>query len=122
MMEIRERKTMGSTVRATTAWVAVATTLALAGCATQSPPLVVKEAPQSADVQKQMQKEAALITSAKPVLKRKIALGRVTNETSYGKSLLRDNAGDPVGKQIADMLSKALTESGAFVVLERTDI
>ena len=57
----------------------------------------------------------------RPMLKRKIALGRITNETSYGKSLLRDNAGDPVGKQVADMLSKALTESGAYVVLERTD-
>jgi hypothetical protein len=35
---------------------------------------------------------------------------------------LRDSAGDPVGKQIADMLSKALTESGAYIVLERTDL
>jgi curli biogenesis system outer membrane secretion channel CsgG len=69
-----------------------------------------------------MQKDMANATLAKPTLKRKIALGRVTNETSYGKSLLRDNAGDPVGKQIADMVSKALTESGAYVVLERTDL
>ena len=94
---------------------------ALSGCATQSPPIAVKDAAQSAEVQKQMQKEATA-SLAKPVLKRKIALGRVSNETSYGKSLLRDNAGDPVGKQIADMLSKALTESGAYVVLERTDL
>jgi curli biogenesis system outer membrane secretion channel CsgG len=69
-----------------------------------------------------MQKEMASASAAKPALKRKIALGRVSNETAYGKSLLRDNAGDPVGKQIADMLSKALTESGAYVVLERTDL
>lgn len=113
---------MGSTVRSTAAWVAAVSTLALAGCATQQAPLVVKEAPQSAEVQKQMQKDVALAVTTKPVLKRKIALGRVTNETTYGKSLLRDNAGDPVGKQVADMLSKALTESGAFVVLERTDV
>lgn len=113
---------MGMTVRSTAAALATASTIVLSGCASQSPPMAVKEAPQSANVQKQMQKEMALAANAKPVLKRKIALGRVTNETSYGKSLLRDNAGDPVGKQIADMLSKALTESGAFVVLERTDV
>lgn len=84
--------------------------------------MAVKDAPQSVDVQKHMQKEMAAAPLAKPVLKRKIALGRVSNETNYGKSLLRDNAGDPVGKQVADMLSKALTESGAYVVLERTDL
>jgi curli biogenesis system outer membrane secretion channel CsgG len=94
----------------------------LTGCATQSPPVIVKDAPQSAEVQKQMQKEMTRAALAKPVLKRKIALGRISNETGYGKSLLRDSSGDPVGKQIADMLSKALTESGAYVVLERTDL
>jgi curli biogenesis system outer membrane secretion channel CsgG len=113
---------MGFTVRTSAAALAAASALALSGCATQAPPLVVKDAPQSAEVQKQMQKDMANAALAKPTLKRKIALGRVTNETSYGKSLLRDNAGDPVGKQIADMLSKALTESGAYVVLERTDL
>jgi len=113
---------MGFTVRSTAAMLAIASTAALSGCATQSPPLAVKEAPQSAEVQTQMQKDMASASLVKPTLKRKIALGRVTNETSYGKSLLRDNAGDPVGKQIADMLSKALTESGAYVVLERTDL
>jgi curli biogenesis system outer membrane secretion channel CsgG len=113
---------MGFTERTRLALVAVASASVLGGCATQAPPPVVKDAPQSAEVQKQMQKDMASAVSAKPVLKRKIALGRVTNETSYGKSLLRDNAGDPVGKQIADMLSKALTESGAYVVLERTDL
>lgn len=93
----------------------------MAGCATQAPQTVQKEAPQSNAEQKRAQQEVASAAPAQPVLKRKIAIGRITNETTYGKSLLRDNAGDPVGKQIADMLSKALTESGAYVVLERTD-
>lgn len=113
---------MGSMKRSTLALTAAVATAVLSGCATQSPPMVVKDAPQSAEVQKQMQNDMARAAVAKPLLKRKIALGRVSNETSYGKSLLRDNAGDPVGKQIADMLSKALTESGAYVVLERTDL
>jgi curli biogenesis system outer membrane secretion channel CsgG len=117
-----KRKTMGFAVRSCAAVLAISSIAVLSGCATQSPPMTVKDAPQSAEIQKQMQKEMASASSAKPALKRKIALGRVTNETAYGKSLLRDNAGDPVGKQIADMLSKALTESGAYVVLERTDL
>lgn len=98
------------------------TTVALlAGCAVQAPQQQRKEAPQSNAEQKRAQQEVAQTALARPTLKRKIAIGRVSNETTYGKSLLRDNAGDPVGKQIADMLSKALTESGAYVVLERTD-
>jgi curli biogenesis system outer membrane secretion channel CsgG len=108
--------------RSTLALTVVASAALMSGCATQSPPMAVKDAPQSAEVQKQMQQETARALLAKPTLKRKIALGRISNETSYGKSLLRDSSGDPVGKQIADMLSKALTESGAYVVLERTDL
>jgi len=113
---------MSSIKRSTLALTTAVSVTVLSGCATQSPPMVVKDAPQSVEVQRQMQNDMARAAIAKPVLKRKIALGRVSNETSYGKSLLRDNAGDPVGKQIADMLSKALTESGAYVVLERTDL
>lgn len=93
----------------------------MTGCAVQTPQTQRKEAPQSTAEQKRAQQEVAQAAPARPTLKRKIAIGRVSNETTYGKSLLRDNAGDPVGKQIADMLSKALTESGAYVVLERTD-
>lgn len=106
-------------------WVAVAAitvTTFFTGCAVQAPPLVVKEAPQAATVQKSAQQVVALAAPAKPLLKRKIALGRITNETSYGHSLLRDSAGDPLGKQVTDLLSKALTESGAYVVFERPDI
>lgn len=107
--------------RSAAALAALSATAVLSGCATQSHPVEVKEPAHSTAVQQQVQ-QATLAAAAKPTLKRKIALGRITNETSYGKSLLRDNAGDPVGKQVADMLSKALTESGAYVVLERTDI
>ncbi|MEO8118455.1 MAG: CsgG/HfaB family protein [Rhodoferax sp.] len=96
--------------------------LLVTGCATQAPPVVVKESPQSTAVQKSAQQVVALAAPAKPTLKRKIALGRITNETSYGRSLLRDSAGDPLGKQVTDLLSKSLTESGAYLVFERPDI
>lgn len=56
------------------------------------------------------------------LLKQKIAVGRFTNETRYGKSLLRDHDLDPLGKQAADILATYLTESGKFLVFERPDL
>lgn len=94
----------------------------LTACATQAPPVAVKESVQSVAAQRSAQQAVATAAPAKPVLKRKIALGRISNETNYGRSLLRDNAGDPLGKQVTDLLSKSLTESGAYLVFERPDI
>jgi len=54
--------------------------------------------------------------------KRKIAIGRFTNETNYGLGLLRDNDLDPLGKQASDILSSDLIRSGRFLVLERPDL
>lgn len=105
-------------------WLGAAITAAslFTGCATQAPPVVVTEAPQPSAAQKSAQQAVVAAAPAKPSLKRKIALGRITNETSYGRSLLRDSAGDPLGKQVTDLLSKSLTESGAYLVFERPDI
>jgi curli biogenesis system outer membrane secretion channel CsgG len=94
----------------------------LSGCAIQAPPVAQKEAPQSIAEQKAAQKAVVSQAPIAPTLKRKIALGRITNETNYGQSLLRDNHDDPLGKQVTDLLSKALTESGAYLVFERPDI
>ena len=80
------------------------------------------EAPQSVATQKAAQQAVISQAPAAPTLKRKIALGRITNETNYGQSLLRERSGDPLGKQVADLMSKALTESGAYLVFERPDI
>jgi len=108
-----------STNHLTSVWVA---TVFLAGCATQAPPVIVKELPQSALSQKNAQQAVVNAVPSAPTLKRKIALGRISNETNYGQSLLRDNVGDPLGKQVTDLLSKALTETGAFIVFERPDV
>jgi len=94
----------------------------LSGCAIQTPPVAQKEAPQSIAEQKAAQRAAESQAPVVPTLKRKIALGRITNETNYGQSLLRDNHDDPLGKQVTDLMSKALTESGAYLVFERPDI
>lgn len=94
----------------------------VSGCATQSPPITQKEALPSIAAQKTAQQAVASQIPVVPTLKRKIALGRITNETNYGLSLLRDRHDDPLGKQVTDLMSKALTESGAYLVFERPDI
>lgn len=52
----------------------------------------------------------------------KIAVGRFTNESTYGAGLFTDQSGDRLGKQAADLLSNRLVETQRFVVLERPDI
>ncbi|MDZ4299000.1 MAG: CsgG/HfaB family protein [Moraxellaceae bacterium] len=90
------------------------------GCATVSKPPTVVELPtaQSAAIQQAQQS----YTPAQKVLKRKVAIGRFTNETRYGKTFLRDGEMDPLGKQASDMLSTRLVDSGQFIVFERPDL
>lgn len=95
--------------------------LLFGGCAVQTPLTTPKESAFPAK-QEQAAQRTVQATVSTPTLKRKIALGRISNETNYGQSLLRDRAGDPLGKQVTDMLSKALTESGNYLVFERPDI
>jgi curli biogenesis system outer membrane secretion channel CsgG len=99
---------------------AVLMLLLLAGCATvdRQPPAV--EAPASRDAQLEAQKQQAL--PEKPTFKRKVAIGRFSNETRYGRSLLRDDENDPLGKQVSDILAGRLVESDRFLVFERPDI
>ncbi len=106
------RVTSGSTL---------AMVLLLGGCAVQTPPATPKESAFPAKQEQAAQRTVQTAVST-PTLKRKIALGRISNETNYGQSLLRDRAGDPLGKQVTDMLSKSLTESGNYLVFERPDI
>ena len=102
--------------------VAMALAIGISGCAIQTPPIEQKESPQPLATQKSAQQAITSQAPATPTLKRKIALGRITNETNYGQSLLRDRHDDPLGKQVTDLMSKALTESGAYLVFERPDI
>ena len=101
---------------------AIAALVFASGCAIQAPKIAPKEAPQSTAAQKEAQQAILAQAPATPMLKRKIALGRITNETNYGRSLLRDRFDDPLGKQVTDLMSKALTETGAYLVFERPDL
>lgn len=56
------------------------------------------------------------------VLKRKVAIGRFSNETQYAKGIFYDKDNDPMGKQALDILSSKLAASGKFLLLERSDL
>lgn len=55
-------------------------------------------------------------------IKRKVAIGRFSNETKYAKGLFYDKENDPMRKQALDILSAKLAASGKFILLEREDL
>lgn len=59
---------------------------------------------------------------AKKGLKRKVAVGRFTNETKYGQSFFLDDQKDRIGKQAVDILSNKLLQTEKFIILERADL
>lgn len=73
---------------------------------------------------------AAALMMAAPVsmsaqektIKRKVAIGRFSNETQYAKGLFYDKENDPMRKQALDILSSKLASSGKFILLERDDL
>lgn len=56
------------------------------------------------------------------VIKRKVAIGRFSNETQYAKGIFYDRENDPMGKQAMDILSAKLAASNKFMLLERSDL
>ena len=55
-------------------------------------------------------------------LKRRVAVGRFTNSTPYGRLLQSPGHADPIATQAGDMLVNALTASQHFFVFERADL
>lgn len=55
-------------------------------------------------------------------IKRKVAIGRFSNETQYSKGLFYDKENDPMRKQALDILSSKLAATGKFILLEREDL
>jgi len=94
--------------------------LLLAGCATTTPVQQQVSAPASAAQQAEAQRQATAVVVK--TLKRKVAIGRFTNETRYGKSFQVDASSDPLGKQASDMLLTRLVASQKFLVFERPDL
>lgn len=99
----------------------VATTFVLlSGCATTSPHQEQLAANVSHDQQVAAQQQLAI--PVVKTLKRKVAIGRFTNETRYGKTFQVDPGLDPLGKQASDMLATRLVQSQKFLVFERPDL
>lgn len=94
--------------------------LSLSACATVAPtPVTVSAAPSRAAA---VAAQAQSALPAVPSLKRKIAIGRFTNATNYGRALLLPNEQDPMSNQISDMLMARLVNTGRFMVFERSDL
>lgn len=94
--------------------------LLFAGCATVSEPPVPKESPVP-----KVQQQQAQVAVQQPLVKRfkrKVAIGRFTNESNYGRALMTDQDYDRIGKQASDMLAAKMVKSGKFIVFERTDL
>ena len=97
--------------------------LTLTGCATQTPQMQDVEPGLTAEQQRAAQLESQEAAAPEQLaLKRKIAVGRLSNETNYGRSLLRQNAEDKLGGKVTDMFLQALTNSDSFLVFERPDV
>lgn len=62
------------------------------------------------------------ISAQDKTIKRKVAIGRFSNETQYAKGLFYDKDNDPMRKQALDILSSKLASSGKFILLERDDL
>lgn len=96
----------------------------LVGCATQTPPAAEVESGMSPEEQRVAQQAARDAEQAQVslALKRKIAVGRISNETNYGRSLLRSGATDELGNKVTDMFLQSLTNSGNYLIFERPDV
>lgn len=91
----------------------------LAACATPAPELKPVEAPQQVGQAQAAQQSQLPETKT---LKRKVAIGRFTNETLYGRALLTGAQLDAMGRQVGDTLSTQLVATNRFIVLERPDL
>ena len=65
---------------------------------------------------------SATIAQESRTIKRKVAIGRFSNETQYAKGLFYDKENDPMRKQAMDILSTKLAASEKFILLERDDL
>lgn len=101
---------------------AVTIALVLSACASQSPQPVVEQAPVNKSAQERAQ---ATMQAQKPIelgLKRKLAVGRLSNETNYGRSLLREVAQGIHDQKISDMFTQAIANTDRFMIFERPDL
>ena len=97
----------------------------LGGCATMTDQNVNTPqlaSGQSVEVKKNISPVLNEQLSNKKTLKRKVAIGRFSNETKYGQSFFIDKDQNRIGKQAMDILSAKLFETERFIMIERADL
>jgi curli biogenesis system outer membrane secretion channel CsgG len=90
------------------------------GCATvEKPP---ETAPMAVPVEQQREAQKEAMSPTHKIYKRKVAVGRFSNESTYGRGILLDTDLDPLGKQASDILVTMLQGSNRFLIFERPDL
>jgi curli biogenesis system outer membrane secretion channel CsgG len=90
--------------------------LMIAGCTTVTNPTIVPVEANKPVVSKTIE------SKPKHFIKRKVAIGRFTNETNYGKGFFDKSSEHGIGRQAMDILSARLVASEKFIMLEREDM
>lgn len=90
--------------------------LMISGCATVTNPTIVSVEANKPVVSKTIENQP------KHFIKRKVAIGRFTNETNYGKGFFDKSSEHSIGRQAMDILSARLAASEKFIMLEREDM
>jgi curli biogenesis system outer membrane secretion channel CsgG len=96
------------------------TLLGLTACATKQTEITPEDG--SVTRIEQQEAQAEILAPKRVTLKRKVAIGRFSNETRYGRTFFRDSDLDPLGKQTSDMLATSLIDSQQFLIFERPDL
>ncbi len=92
----------------------------ITACATVSEPPQPVAQPFSRAVQQKAQADTQKPHTKQ--FKRKVAIGRFSNESNYGRALMTDQDYDRIGKQASDILASKMVKSGKFIVFERPDL
>jgi len=88
----------------------------ISGCASVTNPTIVPIEANKPVVSKTIKNQP------KHFIKRKVAIGRFTNETNYGKGFFDKSSEHGIGRQAMDILSARMTASEKFIMLEREDM
>jgi curli biogenesis system outer membrane secretion channel CsgG len=95
----------------------IAFAITLTGCATSTNERTNPPVSQGPEISPSLQQEGTY-----QGLKRRVAIARFSDETRRGSSFFVDENYDRIGKQASDMLASRLSDSGRFLMFERSDL
>ncbi len=98
----------------------IALTVLMSSCVTK--PVTREDSVSAITQEQQLAAQQAVQAIPNLALKRKIAVARLSNETTYGKSLLTTSEQDKMAEKVSDMFVQGLINSGNYLVFERSNI